>query len=234
MPLTSSNKALRPGFVAISQALAVPVHRLEGAVVEHFALAGRRQDDELVAEVAADRPRGGLHRHRLDAHALEGAQISQQLRVIAHPRPGLVEVEAVGVLHQELAAAHDAEARADLVAELPLDVVERARQVAVALHVVADERGQHFLVGRAVEHLAVVAVLDPQHLRPVGVVAAALPPQVRRLDGRHQHLDGAGAVLLLADDLLDLLEDADIRAAARRRCRRRSGGPGRRAASICG
>jgi hypothetical protein len=82
------------------------------------------------------------------------------------PRAGLVEVEAVGVLHQELAAAHHAEARADLVAELPLDVVERARQVAVALHVVAEDRGDHLLVGRPVEHLAVVAVLDAQHLGP--------------------------------------------------------------------
>jgi hypothetical protein len=122
------------------------------------------------------------------------------------PRARLVEVEAVGVLHQELAAAHHAEARADLVAELPLDVVERARQVAVALHRVAEDGGDHLLVGRAVEHLALVPVADAQHLRAVGVVAAALAPQVGRLDGRHQQLDRAGAVLLLAHDLLDLLE----------------------------
>ena len=92
-----------------------------------------------MAEVAADRARRRLHRHRLDAHPLEGAQIGEHLRVIAVPRAGLVEVEAVGVLHQELAAAHHAEAGADLVAELPLDMVERARQVAVALDVVAED-----------------------------------------------------------------------------------------------
>jgi hypothetical protein len=51
-----------------------------------------------------------------------------------------------------------------------------------------------------------VAVLDAQHLLAVGVVAAALAPQVGQLHGRHQQLDGAGAVHLLADDLLDLLE----------------------------
>src|SRR5262249_39579880 len=37
---------------------------------------------------------------------------------------------------------------------------------------------------------------------------AAFAPEFRRLDGRHQHLDSAGAVLLLAHDAADLLEDA--------------------------
>ena len=85
-------------------------------------------------------------------------------------------------------------------------MIEGARQVAVALDVVAEDVGDHLLVGRAVEHLAVVPVLDAQHLRPIGVVAARLAPQVGRLERRHQHLDRAGPVLLLADDLLDLLE----------------------------
>ena len=49
-------------------------------------------------------------------------------------------------------------------------------------------------------------VLDAQHLLAVGLVAAALAPQVRRLDGRHQKLDRAGAVLLLAHDPADLVE----------------------------
>ena len=62
--------------------------------------------------------------HWASVEALEGPQISQQLRLITLPGASLVEVEAVGVLHQELAAAHHAEARADLVPELPLDVVE--------------------------------------------------------------------------------------------------------------
>ena len=130
------------------------------------------------------------------------------MRVIALPRALLVEIEAVGVLHQELAAAHHAEAGAHLVAELPLDVVERARQIAVALGGIAEDGGDHLLVGRPEEHLALVPVRDPQHFRPIGVVAAGLAPQVGRLDGRHQQLDRAGPVLLLAHDLLDLAEHA--------------------------
>ena len=54
-----------------------------------------------------------------------------------------------------------------------------------------------------------MAVLDAQHLLAIGIVAAGFAPQVGRLDGRHQHFDGAGPVLLLAHDLLDLLQHAE-------------------------
>ena len=124
-------------------------------------------------------------------------------------RAGLVDVERVRILHEEFTAAHQAEARAHLVAEFPLDVIEIERQILVRLHVGAEDLGDHFLVGRPVEHVALVAVLDAQHLLAVGVVAPALAPQVGRLDRRHEKLDGAGAVLLLAHDLDDLLQDAE-------------------------
>ena len=124
-------------------------------------------------------------------------------------RAGLIEVERVGVLHQEFAAAHQAEARAHLVAEFPLDVIEVERQILVGAHIGAEDLRDHFLVGRPVEHLALVPVLDAQHLLAIGVVAVALAPQIGRLDGRHQKFDGAGAVLLLAHDGADLLQHAE-------------------------
>ena len=159
-----------------------------------------------MAEVAADRPGRGPHRDRLQPHAREGAEIGHEHPPVARLGALAVEVEGIGVLHQELAAAHDAEARAHLVPELPLDVVEVARQVAVGARVAAEDLGDHLLVGRAVEHVAVVPVLEAQHLRPVGVVAPALPPEVGGLDRRHQDLLRAGGVLLLADDLLHPLQ----------------------------
>ena len=123
-------------------------------------------------------------------------------------RAGLVEIEGIGVLHQEFAPAHHAEARAHLVAEFPLDVIEVERQVPVGAHIGAENFGDHLLVGRPVQHLALVPVLDAQHLLAIGVVAAGLAPEIGRLHGRHQQFDGAGAVLLLAHDLLDLLQHA--------------------------
>ena len=50
-------------------------------------------------------------------------------------------------------------------------------------------------------------VADAQHLGAVSVVAAALAPQLGRLQRRHEHFLGSGAVLLFAHDLLDLLQD---------------------------
>ena len=130
----------------------------------------------------------------------EGAQIGDEHLVVGMPRAGLIDVERIGILHQEFAAAHQAEARPHLVAEFPLDVIEIERQILVGAHIGAEDLGDHLLVGRPVEHVALVAVLDAQHLLAVGLVAPALAPQIGRLDGRHQQFDRAGAVLLLAHD----------------------------------
>ena len=178
------------------------------AVAEHLALAGIGKDDEFVAEVAADRAGIGAHRNGLQAHAREGAQVGDEHAVVGRPGAFEIEVERIGVLHQEFARAHDAEARPHLVAELPLDVVEVERQVLVGLDVGAEDLRHHLFVGRAEQHVALVAVLDAQHLLAVVVVAPALAPQIGRLDGRHQDLQCARPVLLLAYDTADLVEHA--------------------------
>ncbi len=158
--------------------------------------------------VAADRTAFRHHRNRLETEPRERPKIGDEHLVVGVPGTGLIEIEGIGILHQELAPAHQAEARPHLVAELPLNVVEIERQILVRAHIGAKDFGDHLLVGRAVEHVALVAVLDAQHLLAVIVVAPALAPKLRRLDRRHQHLDRTGAVLLLAHDLLDLLEHA--------------------------
>src|SRR3984885_12863774 len=201
-----------------------PLHRLHAAEVdvlgrrlereivamaEHFALAGRRQNDEFVAEVAADRARLRPHRNSGQAKPRESAQVSGELLIVGMARADLVEVERIGVLHQELARAHHAEAGPDLVAELPLDMIEIERQILVGAHRGAEDLGDHLLVGGPVQHVAVVPVADAQHLLAVVVVASGFAPEISRLNGRHQDLDRAGAVLLLADDGADLVQDPD-------------------------
>lgn len=78
--------------------------------------------------------------------------------------------------YQELAPAHHAK-RPYLVAKLSLDVVEQFRQVAIALDLRADDLGHLLLIGRPVQHLAVMPIADAQHLLAVIFVASALPPQ---------------------------------------------------------
>ena len=76
------------------------------AVAEHFALAGVGQHDEFVGEIAADRAALRHHRDRLQAHAREGAQIGDEHPVIGVLGAVEIEVERIGVLHQEFAPAH--------------------------------------------------------------------------------------------------------------------------------
>ena len=178
------------------------------AMTEHFGFAGVGEDDEFVAEIAADRPGIGLHGNRFQAEPREGAQIGYEHLVVGMDRALLVEIEGIGILHQEFARTHDAEARAHLVAELPLDVVEVERQVLVGLGIGAEDLGDHFLVGRPEQHFAVLPVADAQHFLAIGVIASAFAPEVGRLHGRHQELDRPRAILLLPHDARNLLQHA--------------------------
>jgi len=117
-------------------------------------------------------------------------------------------VERVRILHQEFARAHHAEARADLVAELPLDLVEIHRQLLVALQLGAREVGDHFLVRGTEAVVGFLAILDLEQLPAELLPAAGLFPELARLDRRHQQLERAGAIHFLAHDLLDLAQHA--------------------------
>ena len=116
------------------------------------------------------------------------------------PRP--VAVERVGVLHDELARAQHARARARLVALLGLEVVEAERQVAVGAHELGDVQRHALLVRHREHHVGALAVCELEQL--VDLVAARAPPRVGRHQDRHQQLLAADRVELLADDLLDL------------------------------
>ena len=93
--------------------------------------------------------------------------------------------------------------------ELPLDVVQNSREVAVALDRSLEDRGQHVLVGGPIDELSVLTVADPQHLRAISVVTAGRLPIIGGLERRHQQLLRTCAVLFLPNDLFDLLEDPE-------------------------
>ena len=113
-------------------------------------------------------------------------------------------MKGVGVLHDEFARAHHAEARPHLVAELGLDLVEIDRQLPIALELAARDVGDDFLVGGPDHETAFVPVCQAQQLGPVFVPSPGFLPQLGRLDGRHQQFQRTGPVHLLAHDSLDL------------------------------
>ena len=162
---------------------------------------------EFVRGVAADAAGIGLDRAEVEPAAGEDARVGPVHRRIGRAQRGVVGVEGVGVLHQEFAGAHHAETRPDLVAELGLDLVEVDRQLLVALQLVAGQLGDDLLVGRSKAELTLVAILQAQEFRAVLLPATGLLPQLRGLYRRHQDLEGAGAVHLLAHDTLHLAQD---------------------------
>ena len=113
---------------------------------------------ELVGGVAADAAGVRLHGPEVQAAALEDAAVGRVHDLVGLGQGVVVQVEGVGVLHQELARPHDPEARADLVAELGLDLVEVDRELLVAAQLVARQVGDDLLVGRAEAELPLVAV----------------------------------------------------------------------------
>ena len=181
--------------------------RQQFAVAEHGAFAGVGEDDEFVAQVAADRTGVGPHRDGGQAHPVKGVEVGAEHFPVGRAGAFFGQVERVGVLHQELAAAHHAEPGADFVAELPLLVIEVQRQLLVAFHVGPEDVRDQLLVGGAKQHLAVVPVLDAQHFLAIRLIPARLAPEVCLLQRRHQHFDGAGTVHFLAHDLFDPLQD---------------------------
>ena len=128
--------------------------------------------------------------------------------LVAHFGGGLVAVKAVGVLHDELAPAHQAKARTAFVAEFGLDLVHVFWQLLVTADILAHHVGDDFLAGRLDHEVAAVPVLDAQHLRAHLVKAAGFLPEFGGLDHWHGHFDGASAVHFFAHDGLDLADDA--------------------------
>ena len=133
------------------------------AALDQAVLAGIRKHHEFVRRTAAHRAGVGLDDLRPEAAPLEDALVGLVHRLVALLRAVPVDVEAVGVLHDEFLGAHEAEARADFIAELGLDLVEVDRELAVGIDLVRDEVGDDFLVRRAEDHLPILPVLDLEH-----------------------------------------------------------------------
>ena len=171
-------------------------------------LARFGQHHEFMGVGAADGTGLGLDGAVLEAAALEDTPVGLVHLLVGAVRPRLVQVEGVGVLHDEFAAAHQAETGPDFVAEFSLDLVEIEGQLPVGADLPADDVGDHFLVGRPHAELGLLAVLEPQQLLAVIVPAPGFLPQLGRHHRRHEQFDGARARHLFADDVLHLADGA--------------------------
>src|SRR5476649_587996 len=175
------------------------------AVAEHdIVFTGFSQHLELVGASAADGTVIGCHWTEIQAQAREDVAIGLVHAVVGLLQRSVVHVEGVGVLHDELAAAHHAETWADLVAEFGLDLVQVDRQLFIAVELIAGQVGDHFFVSRTCSEFTIMAILDAQQLRAVLFPAPRLLPQLCRLHAGHQYFKRASSVHFLTNDGFDL------------------------------
>ena len=113
----------------------------------------------------------------IQPEALEDAAVGIEHVLVGGLQAFFIQMEGVGVFHQEFASAHHAETRADFVAEFALDLEEVDGQLFVRAQVAAHQIGNHFFVRRPQAVVALVAVLDAQQLRPVLLPAPRFLPQ---------------------------------------------------------
>ena len=152
--------------------------------------------------------RAGLRGHNddLQAQALENALVCGAVRHVRLVQALIVNVEGVGVLHDELAAAQQTRAGARLIAVLGLNLVQVDRQVLVGGVQVLHQQGEHFLVGGRQQHVCTLTVLEAEE------VIAVLVPAVSCLVGLAGQQCGevnflrADGVHLFTDDVLDLAQ----------------------------
>jgi hypothetical protein len=144
----------------------------------------------------------------LDAAAVEDSFVGFALVVEGVVEPGRVHVERVGVLHDELAEAHQPRLRPLLVAELGLHLIPDLRQLLVGANLVARDGGEDFLVRHAEAHVRAPPILEAEHRLAHHGPAARLLPDFRRVERGEEELLPADGFHLLAHDLHRALRDA--------------------------
>ncbi len=127
--------------------------------------------------------------------------------VVRDVEAGVVDVDRVGILHEELADAQEAGFGAWLVAELGLDLVPDLGQLLVAAQLAARDDGEDLLVGHAEAEIRALAILQAEHVVAHGGPAAGFLPDFARVQRWQQEFLSDG-VHLLADDRDDLVDGA--------------------------
>ena len=116
---------IRRFFLATDRRRDFDVRGVVALITNHQVIfAGVGEELEFVSFASANGARIGLHDSEVHAETIEDRFVAVVHRVVIDQRGFFVDVEAVRVFHDELAAPHQTEARTDFVAVLRLDLVE--------------------------------------------------------------------------------------------------------------
>ena len=188
------------GLIVGGKAAIVAVHQR--------CLAGIGQRHVLDGGVAADLTGVGDNGQGLDIAALANVGVGLLHLVVLLLQALLRGGKAVGILHDELAAAHQAKARTELVAELILDVIQVDGQLLVRAQLVAHQGRDGLLVRGTQDKLTAMTVIKAHELLAIGIDTAGFTPQLGVDHNGHHELLGARSVHLVADNVLNLADRA--------------------------
>ena len=165
------------------------------------------QNHKFMGQITPDRTWVCFHRDRFNSKTRKCIQIGHEHFVVRLTCCRFINVKTISIFHEELTPAHDAKTRTALIAEFPLNVIEHFRQVFIRAHERAEYIGDHIFIGWTIEHLAFMTVRNAEHFRAISIITPCLFPEVRTLNGRHQHLYRARFILLFADNLFNFLKN---------------------------
>ncbi len=187
----------------------------------HQVFAGVGRHHELVRLAAAHGAGMRLDHQVLESAAVEDAAVGVVVPVVGNVEAGLVHVEAVGILHQELPHAQHAGFGSRLIAKLGLNLIPDLGKLLVAAQFAAGDGGHDFFVRHAQAQVAPEAVFQAEHVVAHDVPAARFLPDLGRVERRQHQLLCADGVHLLAHDALDLqqgsLRQEEVAVDARRK-----------------
>ena len=169
--------------------------------------AGFGVDHELLRLRAAHGAGVGFDGEEVEAAAGEDAAVDGVVLFIGEVEASGVDIEGVGVLHEELADAQEAGFWAGLVAELGLDLIPDLGELLVAAELVAGNGGHDLFVSHGEAQVGALAVLEAEHVVAHAGPSSGLLPDLGGVDGGQEELLADG-VHLLADDGDDLINGA--------------------------
>ena len=156
--------------------------------------------------IASYRAAIGAHRNCLQPHPLIGAQVTDHMAVIGMHGAGLIDIKIITIFHKKFAPPHHTEPGPDFIAELPLNVIQRHRQVFITAHMAAKNIRNQLFIGWPIKHVTPMAILNAQHFLPIIIKAPTFTPKVRRLQRRHEHWNMAGAHLLFVHNIFQFAQ----------------------------
>ncbi len=167
---------------------------------------GLGKHHELVGKITADLAGVGLNRLEAQADAGKGRLVCFEHLEVGLFCTFLVLIKGIGILHDEFAAAHQAEAGTDFITEFGLNLVQVDRQLLVGLDLAAHEVGDDFFVRGSEAVVTAVTVVQAQKFLTVKIPTSGFTPEVGGLHHGHEHFHGTGTVHFLAYDLGDLVD----------------------------